>query len=88
MAKAGYWGRDPRGQPGQRNYGVTELADRIELGQVLVGSPDTVLSQMKRIHDEVGVGVFEVIFAATEQDQTLRGIELFGTKVLPRLKEM
>lgn len=88
VAKAGYWGRDPRGQPGQRNYGVTDLEERIELGQVLVGSPDTVLSQMKRIHDELGAGVFEVIFAASEKDQVLRAIELFGTKVIPRLKEM
>ena len=89
VAQAGYWGRDPRGQPGgHRRYGITGLDDRIELGQILVGSPDTVLSQMKRIHDEVGVGVFEVIIAVPEHEQVMRSIELFGAKVIPRLKEM
>ena len=88
VAEAGYWGSDPRGQSGVRRYGITDIDERIELGQVLVGSPDTVLSQMKRIHDEVGVGVFEVIFAAPDHGKTLRAIETFGTRVIPRLKEM
>ena len=68
--------------------GLGVLKERIELGQILVGSPDTVLSQMRRIQHEVGVGVFEVIFSTGEQEKSRRSIELFADKVLPRMREM
>ena len=48
---AGYWGRNPRGQLGLERDRYTDLDDRIELGQVLVGGPETILSQIKRLHD-------------------------------------
>jgi alkanesulfonate monooxygenase SsuD/methylene tetrahydromethanopterin reductase-like flavin-dependent oxidoreductase (luciferase family) len=66
----------------------TDINDRIELGQVLVGGPETILSQIKRLHDEVGVGVVELIFSTGEKEKSLHAIQLFGTKVLPRLHEM
>ena len=85
---AGYWGRDPRGQLGMERDRYTDINDRIELGQVLVGGPETILSQIKRLHDEVGVGVVEFIFSTGEKEKSLHAIQLFGTKVLPRLHEM
>ena len=38
-----------------------ELADRIELGQVIVGGPDTVLAQVRRIRDELGAGILDLV---------------------------
>jgi alkanesulfonate monooxygenase SsuD/methylene tetrahydromethanopterin reductase-like flavin-dependent oxidoreductase (luciferase family) len=56
-----------------------------------VGSPETVLKQLQRCHDEVGAGVVDLAFqSATAEDPqgTMRALELFGTEVLPRLREI
>ena len=59
-----------------------------ELGQVIVGSPDTVFAQVRRIHDELGAGIIDLVVGAQLGERTLRSIELFGTKVLPRMREL
>jgi alkanesulfonate monooxygenase SsuD/methylene tetrahydromethanopterin reductase-like flavin-dependent oxidoreductase (luciferase family) len=64
------------------------MRDRIDRGQVLVGSPDTVLKQVKRIRDELGAGILDLVVASQLGDKTLGAIELFGTKVLPRMHEL
>ena len=86
VANAGYYGRDietQRGRLARRN-----VEERIELGQLLVGSPDTVLSQVKWVRDELGAGVLDLIFAPVGRAKSLKAIELFGTKVLPRMHEL
>jgi len=91
-ARAGFYGRAAEEQRGRLQR--RPLAERIELGQLVAGSPDTVLRQVRSISDEVGAGILEVIFAPLAPDpalarvRTLRALECFGTEVLPRLREL
>jgi alkanesulfonate monooxygenase SsuD/methylene tetrahydromethanopterin reductase-like flavin-dependent oxidoreductase (luciferase family) len=86
-AESGYYGRDFEGQRG-RLQSRGQIMDRIENGQLLVGSPDTVLKQIVRIRDQLGAGVLDLVVASQLGDKTAQGIELFGTKVLPRMQEL
>jgi alkanesulfonate monooxygenase SsuD/methylene tetrahydromethanopterin reductase-like flavin-dependent oxidoreductase (luciferase family) len=88
VAGAGYYGRDAAGQRGRIDAQARPMAERIEHGQLLAGSPDTVLAQARRIRDHVGAGILEVVFSPVGRERTLRAIELFGTAVLPRLREL
>jgi alkanesulfonate monooxygenase SsuD/methylene tetrahydromethanopterin reductase-like flavin-dependent oxidoreductase (luciferase family) len=83
---SGYYGSDVVGQR-QRNS-RRELGERIELGQVIVGGPDTVLAQVKRIRDELGAGILDLVVGVQLGEKTMRSIELFGSKVLPRMREL
>ena len=86
VARAGYYGRDEANQRGRvRRAGPIE--ERIENGQVLCGSPDSILDQARRVKAETGAGTLDLVFTG-DRDQTLRQIELFGTQVLPRLKDL
>jgi alkanesulfonate monooxygenase SsuD/methylene tetrahydromethanopterin reductase-like flavin-dependent oxidoreductase (luciferase family) len=85
VAKSGYFGSDFAGQT-TRNA-TRELAERIELGQIVVGSPETVLKQVRRIHDELGAGIIDLPVGVQLGERTMRSIELFGSKVLPRMRE-
>jgi alkanesulfonate monooxygenase SsuD/methylene tetrahydromethanopterin reductase-like flavin-dependent oxidoreductase (luciferase family) len=85
-ASAGYYGRDAETQ--RARLQAHDLEERIELGQMLVGGPDRVLSQVQWIQDELGAGILDLIFAPVGRDKTLHAIELFGTKVLPRMHEL
>ncbi len=84
--ESGYYGRDYVGQT-TRNA-KRELSERIELGQLIVGSPETALKQVQRIRDELGAGNIDLGIGVHLGEKTMRSIELFGTKVLPRLKEL
>lgn len=85
-AGLGYYGRDEENQRGRLQPHA--LNERIELGQLLAGGPDTVLSQICKVRDAVGCGILDLIFQPVGRDKTLKGIELFGVKVLPRLHEL
>jgi len=55
------------------------------------GSPDTVVEQVKRCRDEVGVGVLDLAFqnpGASDTGRLMRSLELFGEKVLPRIRDV
>jgi alkanesulfonate monooxygenase SsuD/methylene tetrahydromethanopterin reductase-like flavin-dependent oxidoreductase (luciferase family) len=84
--KAGYFGTDFTGQT-TRNA-TRELNERIELGQVIVGSPETALKQIRRIRDQVGAGIIDFVVGVQLGDKTMRSIELLGTKVLPVMREL
>jgi alkanesulfonate monooxygenase SsuD/methylene tetrahydromethanopterin reductase-like flavin-dependent oxidoreductase (luciferase family) len=86
VANAGYYGRDLENQRGRVRAGG-DLDTRIENGQLLCGSPDTILRQARRLHEEVGAGILDLIFPGS-QDRVLQSIELFGKDVLPRLREI
>jgi alkanesulfonate monooxygenase SsuD/methylene tetrahydromethanopterin reductase-like flavin-dependent oxidoreductase (luciferase family) len=86
VRQSGYYGADAVGQ--QLRTSRRELADRIELGQIIVGGPETVLKQVQRIRDELGAGVLDLVVGAQLGEKTLHSIELFGTKVLPRMREL
>lgn len=86
VRQSGYYGADAVAQ--RQRTSRRELADRIALGQVIVGGPDTVLAQVRRIRDELGAGIVDLVVGAQLGDKTLRSIELFGTKVLPQMREL
>ena len=65
-----------------------DLTARIELGQLLVGGPETVLAQIRAIRGELAAGILDLNFLPVSRDKILRSIELFGTKVLPRIREL
>jgi alkanesulfonate monooxygenase SsuD/methylene tetrahydromethanopterin reductase-like flavin-dependent oxidoreductase (luciferase family) len=53
------------------------------------GSPDTVVEQIKRCREEVGVGVLDLAFqnpGAADTGRLLHSLELFADKVLPRIR--
>jgi alkanesulfonate monooxygenase SsuD/methylene tetrahydromethanopterin reductase-like flavin-dependent oxidoreductase (luciferase family) len=85
--EAGYYGRDRDEQRG-RLLSRGQLEERIENGQILVGSPDTVVKQIERIKKELNAGVLDLTLAAQLGDKTMRSIELLGTQVLPRMHAM
>jgi alkanesulfonate monooxygenase SsuD/methylene tetrahydromethanopterin reductase-like flavin-dependent oxidoreductase (luciferase family) len=86
VRQSGYYGADAVAQ--RQRTSRRELTDRIALGQVIVGGPDTVLAQVRRIRDELGAGIVDLVVGAQLGDKTLRSIELFGTKVLPQMQEL
>jgi alkanesulfonate monooxygenase SsuD/methylene tetrahydromethanopterin reductase-like flavin-dependent oxidoreductase (luciferase family) len=56
-----------------------------------VGSPDTIVGQVKRCHEESGAGVIDLMFQIPRSDGLsflMRSLELFGTKVLPRIRDV
>jgi alkanesulfonate monooxygenase SsuD/methylene tetrahydromethanopterin reductase-like flavin-dependent oxidoreductase (luciferase family) len=56
-----------------------------------VGSPDTIVKQIQQCRDEVGVGVLDLAFqgAPTDDPEHIKhALELFGTKVLPRIRDL
>ena len=55
---------------------------------MIVGGPETVLAQVRRIRDELGAGVLDLVVGAQLGERTLHSIELFGAKVLPRMREL
>jgi alkanesulfonate monooxygenase SsuD/methylene tetrahydromethanopterin reductase-like flavin-dependent oxidoreductase (luciferase family) len=88
VAGAGYYGRDAVGQRGRIEAQARPMTERIEQGQLLAGSPDTVLAQARRLREEVGAGILEIVFTPMGRERTLEAIDLFGTAVLPRLREL
>lgn len=86
VARSGYFGRDETAQ--RSRLQPRALEERIALGQMLVGGPDTVLAQIRAIRRELDCGVLDLNFLAISRDKILRSIELFGTQVLPRIRDL
>jgi alkanesulfonate monooxygenase SsuD/methylene tetrahydromethanopterin reductase-like flavin-dependent oxidoreductase (luciferase family) len=87
-AGAGYYGRDMASQRGRVHAAAGDLKERIDTGQLLAGSPATVLAQAASIQQELGAGILELAFIGPSPDKRRRSIELFGTEVLPRMREL
>jgi alkanesulfonate monooxygenase SsuD/methylene tetrahydromethanopterin reductase-like flavin-dependent oxidoreductase (luciferase family) len=85
--RAGYYGRDTARQRSRLQAGG-DIDERIETAQLMLGSPDTVLGQVDRLRCELGVGILELIFASPSPDLSRRSLELFGTQVLPRMRDL
>lgn len=96
VAEAGYFGRDRETQQARlrsrgdldRILSRREAADRIQKGQLLAGSPDTVIEQIRRIRDEIGAGILDLVILPHLGEKAFKAIELFGTKVLPQIREL
>jgi alkanesulfonate monooxygenase SsuD/methylene tetrahydromethanopterin reductase-like flavin-dependent oxidoreductase (luciferase family) len=92
VARSGYFGRDEEAQRGRVRR--RPLEERIALGALVAGSPETALGQIRAIHEELGAGIIEVVIGSgpappeVARERTLRAIELFGTKVVPGLREL
>jgi alkanesulfonate monooxygenase SsuD/methylene tetrahydromethanopterin reductase-like flavin-dependent oxidoreductase (luciferase family) len=55
----------------------------------LVGGPDTIVKQLKALHDQCGVGVVDLGFqqTGTNHREVMQEIELFGRAVLPQIQD-
>ncbi|MGH7040388.1 MAG: LLM class flavin-dependent oxidoreductase [Stellaceae bacterium] len=56
-----------------------------------LGGPDTIVEQIRRCRKETGAGVIDLMFqdpGLGDPDFPVRALELFGTKVLPRIREI
>jgi len=87
IAGAGYYGRDEAQRGRVAALFASGTRERIEQGQLLLGGPRTVVAQIRRIHEEVGAGVLDLI-PALSGAQALASIERFGTQVLPAVREL
>jgi alkanesulfonate monooxygenase SsuD/methylene tetrahydromethanopterin reductase-like flavin-dependent oxidoreductase (luciferase family) len=61
------------------------------LPTTFVGSPDTVVEQVRRCREVVGAGVLDISLhppGSADLDPLMRALELFGRKVLPRLRDI
>ena len=85
--RAGYYGRDTARQRSRLHAGG-DIEERIETAQLLLGSPDTVVDQVGRLRRELGAGIVELAFIAPGAEEVRRSLELFGTQVLPRMREL
>ena len=61
------------------------------LPTTFVGSPDTVVEQVRRCREVVGAGVLDLSLfppGSREVEPLVHMLELFGTKVLPRIRDI
>jgi alkanesulfonate monooxygenase SsuD/methylene tetrahydromethanopterin reductase-like flavin-dependent oxidoreductase (luciferase family) len=65
------------------------IEDRIAAGTILCGSPDTVVKQIARLRDELGVGIVNMNFKVGQMpnEAVCAGLELFRDAVHPRVKD-
>jgi probable LLM family oxidoreductase len=68
----------------------TEYEREIEHGSLYIGSPDTVARKIARAVAALGVGRFDLIYTAGAQPVSarLRAVELYGTKVIPMVRDI
>jgi alkanesulfonate monooxygenase SsuD/methylene tetrahydromethanopterin reductase-like flavin-dependent oxidoreductase (luciferase family) len=86
IADTGYYGRDIDNQRERLMPG--DLKERIDTAQMLLGSPETILKQVKRIRDELGAGIIDFTLGLQLGAKTMKSIELLGTKVVPRMQDL
>ncbi|AVH54797.1 MULTISPECIES: LLM class flavin-dependent oxidoreductase [Streptomyces] len=67
-----------------------EYEAEIEHGSLYIGSPETVARKMARAIKALGVGRFDLIYTTGAQpiSARLRTVELYGTKVLPMVRDI
>jgi alkanesulfonate monooxygenase SsuD/methylene tetrahydromethanopterin reductase-like flavin-dependent oxidoreductase (luciferase family) len=77
-----------RGWPALREE---EFLSEIERGSLYVGSPETVARKMANTIEALGVERFDMIYSlggAMPMSQRLHAVELYGTEVIPRVREL
>ena len=67
-----------------------EFDAEIEHGSLYIGSPETVARKIARAVGSLGVGRFDLIYTAGAQPVSarLRAVELYGTKVIPMVRDI
>ncbi|MBV8889356.1 MAG: LLM class flavin-dependent oxidoreductase [Alphaproteobacteria bacterium] len=61
------------------------------LPTTFLGGPDAIVEQVRRCREEVGVGVLDLSLhppGSGDLDALMSALELFGTKVLPRIRDI
>jgi len=68
----------------------SEYDAEIEHGSLYIGAPETVARRIAAAVAELGVGRFDLIYTAGSQPAgaRLRNLELFGTKVIPMVRDI
>ncbi|MEU1342176.1 LLM class flavin-dependent oxidoreductase [Streptomyces sp. NPDC005827] len=74
-----------RGWPALRKE---EYDAEIAHGSLYVGSPETVAHKMAHAIKALGVGRFDLIYGNQSISARLRAVELYGTKVIPMVREL
>jgi probable LLM family oxidoreductase len=77
-----------RGWPPLRR---AEFEAEVERGSLYIGAPETVARKMARAIQALGVGRFDLIYSAggaLSASARLRAVELYGTRVVPLVREM
>jgi alkanesulfonate monooxygenase SsuD/methylene tetrahydromethanopterin reductase-like flavin-dependent oxidoreductase (luciferase family) len=66
------------------------MEDAIDKGTILCGSPETVVKQIKRIHAELGHGIFNFTVKVGNLPDAVvaKGMELFRDRVHPHVKDL
>jgi alkanesulfonate monooxygenase SsuD/methylene tetrahydromethanopterin reductase-like flavin-dependent oxidoreductase (luciferase family) len=66
------------------------LEEQIAGGMVFCGSPESVARQMRRVHGELGNGVFNLTMQVGNLPDAAvrRGMELFRDRVLPEVRHL
>jgi alkanesulfonate monooxygenase SsuD/methylene tetrahydromethanopterin reductase-like flavin-dependent oxidoreductase (luciferase family) len=74
----------------RRDLATEKIEDAIDKGAVLCGSPATVVKQIKRIHGELGNGLFNITMKVGNMPDTVvrKGMELFKQQVLPHVRDL
>ncbi|MEU5670589.1 LLM class flavin-dependent oxidoreductase [Micromonospora sp. NPDC047762] len=67
-----------------------EFDSEVENGSLYIGSPETVARRMARAIRSLGVGRFDLIYSAGAQPVSarMRAVELYGSKVIPMVREL
>ena len=84
IAETGYYGRDIAMQ--RDRLMPRNLREKIEQGQLLLGSPESVVRQIEDVYRQLGCGVLDLTIAHQMGAKTVRAIELIGEKVLPSIR--
>ena len=88
VAQTGYYGSNVDEQRA-RVLRSNSLNDSIANGQIVIGGPDTVLSQIRDIAaSPLKPGILDLAPAFMLPGVTERSIELFGQTVLPRIRDL
>ena len=69
----------------------SEFLAEIEHGSLYVGSPETVARKMANAIEALDVRRFDMIYSlggAMPMSDRLRAVELYGTEVIPRVREL
>ena len=66
------------------------LEQQIEGGMIFCGSPESVVEQIRRVHAELGNGVFNFTMKVGNLPDAAvtRGMELFRDRVLPEVRDL
>ncbi|KQZ78192.1 luciferase [Mesorhizobium sp. Root157] len=78
---------------GERGWGPTSIANfnsEADLGSLYVGSPETVAKKIANTARALGVARFDMKYSSgpMEHAKMMRSIELFGSKVMPMVRDL